>query len=245
MICPFAIFGNLTSYLSKTDMPGGKHLFITGLLLSALVFSHCEKEEPEVTKVTDIDGFVYNTVKIGNQVWMKENLKTTRYRDGSIIPLTSSVSEWSAKTSGAYSSYDNDNANVTFFGALYNWYAITDNRGLCPDGWHIPTNEEWTELTEYLGGLEVAGGKMKSTNSEEWFAPNTGADNVSGFSAVGAGFRDGTGIYSGLKEISYFWSSSEYSPTHGIARKLFNNYSSVSFAGNLKQSGFSVRCLKD
>ncbi len=195
--------------------------------------------------MTDIDGFVYNTVKIGNQVWMKENLKTTRYCDRSVIPLISSASAWSTTTSGAYSSYNNDNANVTFYGALYNWYAIKDNRGLCPDGWHIPTNEEWTELTEYLGGLEVSGGKMKSTKPEEWSSPNTGADNNSGFSAVGAGFRDGTGIYSGLKEISYFWSSSEYSPTHGIARKLFYNYPSVSFAGNLKQSGFSVRCIKD
>ena len=103
MICPFAIFGNLTSYLSKTDMPGGKHLFITGLLLSALVFSHCEKEEPEVTKVTDIDGFVYNTVKIGNQVWMKENLRTGSYRDGSWL-LTNLYAdyEWASASAAFY-----------------------------------------------------------------------------------------------------------------------------------------------
>jgi len=221
------------------------YLNLLGLIISALLFSYCEKEEPEVETVSDIDGFVYNTVKIGNQVWMKENLKTTRYRDGSVIPLVSSDSEWSATTSGAYSSYNNENANVSFYGALYNWYAVTDGIGLCPDGWHIPSNDEWTELTEYLGGLEVSGGKMKSTKSEEWSAPNAGADNSSGFSAVGAGFRDKTGIYAGLHEVSYIWSSSEYSPIQGISRKLFYNFQSVSFAGNLKETGFSVRCIKD
>jgi uncharacterized protein (TIGR02145 family) len=195
--------------------------------------------------VYDVDGFAYHTIVIGNQTWLKENLKTTRYRDGSVIPLISSNSVWMNETTGAYCSYGNNNANVTFYGALYNWYTVIDNRKLCPEGWHIPTNEEWTTLTTYLGGLDIAGGKMKEAGLEHWYGPNTGADNQSGFTAFGSGFRDLTGVYAGIKELAYYWSSSEYSPTHGIGRKLFYDFSSVSFSGNYKQTGCAVRCIKD
>lgn len=210
-------------------------------------FTNCTKEalpEPE-TVITDIDGFVYHSVNIGTQVWLKENLNTTRYRDGTVIPLITQNSAWANSTTGAYSSYDNNNANVSIYGALYNWYAVVDSRGLCPAGWHVPTNDEWTTLTTYLGGLIVAGGKMKKEGTEHCLEPNTGADNSSGFTGIGSGVRDISGVYASLRQLQYLWSSSEYSPTHGISRKLFYDFPSVSFSGNYKQSGFSVRCIKD
>lgn len=198
---------------------------------------------PEV--VTDIDGNSYEIVTVGNQIWMKENLRTTRYRDGSVIPLVSLSSEWQSKTTGALTAYNNVNANTIVYGALYNWYAVTDGRGLCPTGWHVPNNDELATLTNYLGGLEVAGGKMKKVDSPHWLSPNTGASNSSQLSVIGSGFRDQTGIFSDLERVAYLWSSSEYSSTHGIGRKLYYNLESVSFTGNYKQSGFSVRCMKD
>lgn len=198
---------------------------------------------PEI--VTDIDGNSYEIVTVGNQVWMKENLKTTRYRDGSTIPLITQNADWQSRTSGAFSSYNNNNANTIAYGALYNWYAVIDSRGLCPAGWHIPTNDELTTLTNYLGGVEVAGGKMKKFDTTHWINPNTGASNSSQLSVIGSGFRDQTGIFSEINMVAYLWSSSEYSSTHGIGRKLYYNSESVSFSGNYKQSGFSVRCIKD
>jgi uncharacterized protein (TIGR02145 family) len=195
--------------------------------------------------VTDIDGFKYESIEIGTQVWLTSNLKTSRYRNGNVIPLTASDYTWANTSSGAYCSYGNENANVSLYGALYNWYAVVDPRGLCPTGWHVPTNEDWTTLTAYLGGLEISGGKMKETGFDFWFEPNSGATNSSGFKAKGAGFRDYTGTYADFKMLAYIWSSSEYSSTHGIARKFFYDFPSVSFAGNFKNSGFSVRCIKD
>jgi uncharacterized protein (TIGR02145 family) len=195
--------------------------------------------------ITDIDGFNYDIIVIGNQTWLADNLKTTRYRDGSVIPLIPSTYTWASCTTGAYSSYDNNNANVSIYGALYNWYAVADSRGLCPACWHVPTNEDWTVLTTFLGDLSVTGGKMKETGTGHWASPNTGADNSSGFTGIGAGFREYTGSYYAIKELAYMWASTEYSSTHGIGRKLFYNTASTSFSGNLKQSGFSVRCIKD
>jgi uncharacterized protein (TIGR02145 family) len=159
--------------------------------------------------------------------------------------LITQNSEWQTKTSGAHSNYANNNANLIVYGSLYNWYAVHDIKGLCPTGWHVPTNEEWTTLINTLGGLEVAGGKLKESGLDHWTFPNAGADNSSDFGAIGAGFRDMNGTYTGLNQNVYFWSSSEYSLTHGISRKLYFDYPYVSFAGNYKQSGFSVRCIKD
>ncbi len=193
----------------------------------------------------DIDGNVYEVVQIGTQTWMKDNLKVTRYRDGTVIPLTSNSSTWSSTSSGAYCAYGNSNYNIAVYGALYNWYAVTNPKGLCPTGWHIPSNEELTSLTTFLGGPEVAGGKMKETGLHYWNAPNMGVGNASGFSARAAGYRDLNGIFANLMEVDYIWSSSEYSPTHGISRKLYHDNSVISFSGNFKNSGFTVRCIRN
>jgi len=195
--------------------------------------------------VTDIDGNIYEEIIIGNQTWLKDNLNVTRYRDGTVIPLVSNGSVWSSTSAGAYCAYGNNNSNTAVYGALYNWYAVTDPKGLCPTGWHIPSNAELTTLTTYLGGLELAGGKMKESGTQYWHSPNTGADNSSGFTALGAGYRDMNSVFAHFMELDYIWSSSEYSSTHGISRKLYHDNVVISFSGNYKNSGFSVRCIKD
>ncbi|MFZ3064200.1 MAG: fibrobacter succinogenes major paralogous domain-containing protein, partial [Nitrospirota bacterium] len=133
------------------------------------------------TTVTDIDGNVYNTVTIGAQVWMKENLKATKYRNSEDIPTT--IADISGETSPKYQwAYGGNINNAAVYGRLYTWYAATDSRGLCPTGWHVPTNAEWTTLTDYLG--TDPGGKMKEAGTAHWTTPNTGADNSSGFTAL-------------------------------------------------------------
>ncbi len=201
--------------------------------------------------ITDIDGNLYNTVLIGNQCWMKENLKTTRFSDGSPIEYPgNNTSLWSGTTSGAYAWFDNDISWKDVYGALYNWYAVKSFDGLCPEGWHIPINEELNELDEYLGGSSVAGGKLKSTRKQpephpRWDLPNTGASNSSGFTGYPGGYRHNDGRYLNLGYSANWWSATMTSAT--IARYLNLGVDYVnSFRGTRdKATGFSVRCLRD
>lgn len=196
--------------------------------------------------VTDIDGNTYQTVKIGDQWWMAENLRVTHYRNGEAIPNVTDSTDWTGLSTGAYCFYNNDANNATTYGSLYNWYAVIDSRNIAPEGWHVPSDVEWRTLVDYLGGSNVAGGKMKETGTTHWNSPNTGATNESGFSALPGGNRGAQyGYFDDLGNHAYFWSSSEYSSYHGWARALNYNNSEVSlYAGN-KHSGFSVRCVKD
>ncbi len=171
-----------------------------------------------IDTVMDIDGNTYQTVQIGTQVWMKENLKVSRYRNGDPIPTNLSNSAWQAATTGAYAIYNNNAANDTTFGKLYNWYAVADSRNLCPAGWHVPSDAEWTTLEDYLGGGLVAGGKMKTTT--DWQSPNTGATNESGFSGLPGGLRDGSGSYYNVGYFGYWWSSTELSTAGAWYRYL-------------------------
>ena len=214
-------------------------------------FNYAGDPCPGTPTITDIDGNVYNTVQIGNQCWMKENLKTTTYRNGTAIPNVTDDNTWMNLTTGAYAWYDNDISWKDSYGALYNWYAVVDSKGLCPAGWHTPTDSEWIILTDYLGGESIAGGKMKSTRTESdahpwWILPNTGATNESGFSGLPGGYRGSLGSFSTLGRHGNFWSSSEDSSIFAWYRYLFYNSSSVYRAPRrLKPDGFSVRCLRD
>ena len=196
------------------------------------------------TTVTDIDGNVYQTVSIGTQCWMKENLKVSKYRNGDPIPTNLTDAAWSAATTGAYAIYNNDAANNTTYGKLYNWYAVADSRNLCPTGWHVPSDGEWTTLENYLGGSSVAGGKLKST-STLWNAPNSNATNESGFSGLPGGYRYYNGSYYDIGDYGGWWSATEYSSPNAWGRYLFYNlgYSARNYYD--KQGGFSVRCLRD
>ena len=196
------------------------------------------------TAITDIDGNVYNTVTIGTQVWMKENLKVTKYRNGDAIPTTTASipNDSSSKYQWAY---DGNESNASTYGRLYTWYAATDSRGLCPTGWHLPTNAEWTTLTNYLGGESVAGGKLKEAGTSHWISPNTSADNSSGFTALPGGYRDYAGAFGSVGLYGYWWSATEFSTASAWYCALFFHRSSATRDYRSKSYGFSVRCVRD
>ncbi len=202
--------------------------------------------------VTDIDGNVYQTVKIGNQWWMAENLKVTHYSNGDSIPHVINDSTWGGPYTytGAYCAYDNNSNNVSTYGLLYNWLAVDDSRNIAPAGWHVPTDDEWHTLVDYLGGDSVAGGKMKTTGTIQggdglWVSPNTGATNSSGFSALPGGFRFDGGEFSRMSDGAYFWSSTEYGSYSAWYRLLYYCQSFVDRNDGPKPYGFSVRLVRD
>ena len=199
--------------------------------------------------VSDIDGNVYNTVMIGDQEWMAENLKVTAYRNNVTIFNLENQNDWNNTEDGAYVWHNNDISWKDHYGALYNWYAVNDPRGICPTGWSVPSDDDWQELADYLGGSNVAGGKLKSTRTEpdphpRWFSPNTGATNETGFSALPGGSRMSWGFY-GADELGYWWSSVEHSETSARNRNIWAW--EVSFYGETsgKRTGNSVRCIRD
>jgi uncharacterized protein (TIGR02145 family) len=192
---------------------------------------------------TDIDGNTYTSIIINGQEWMQQNLAVTKYRNGDPIPTGLSNTTWENATSGAYAIYNNDAANNTLYGKLYNWYAVNDSRGLCPTGWHVPSDAEWTTLETNLGGSSVAGGKMKATTG--WYSPNTGASNESGFTGLGGGIRFINGTYYNIYDYGGWWSSTENDSNIPWYRNL-QSYSSDVYRGNFPvQNGFSVRCVRD
>ena len=196
--------------------------------------------------VKDIDGNVYKTVTIGTQVWMVENLKTTKYRNGDPIPHVLVNTTWAALTNGAYCWYNNDiTANKATYGALYNWFTVIDKRHIAPSGWHVPTDGEWAILTTFLGGKSFAGGKLKETLTSHWSSPNTGATNNSGFTALPGGYRDKFGVFSMVGNIGGWWASTQYSKSVAWYRYVDYNSSIVYSCSSYKNSGFSVRCIKD
>jgi len=214
---------------------------ITNVTFSTSASSGCSGG---ITSVTDIDGNIYPVVEIGNQCWTKENLKTTKYADGSVIPIITSDSLWQDLTAGAWANYDNSPVNDAIYGKLYNWYTVADSRNVCPAGWHVPTDAEWTILTDFLGGEEIAGGKMKTTTG--WQSLNTGATNESGFSGLPGGSRyPNTGTFSFVGYFGSWWSSSEYDADTAWYRSLYYANGNAFRSFDYKQSGFSVRCLRD
>ncbi|HNS47172.1 MAG TPA: fibrobacter succinogenes major paralogous domain-containing protein [Bacteroidales bacterium] len=192
----------------------------------------------------DYDGNAYPTFTIGTQVWMAENLRVTHYRNGDAIPNVTGDGAWAALTTGAYCWYDNDQSTNAKYGALYNWYAVDDTRGLCPAGWHEPTDAEWTAFTTYLGGESVAGGKMKSV-SALWNSPNTDATNSSRFSGLPGGGRSSSGYFDVIGFYGHWWTSSEIDIYYAWVRTLFYYGPEVYRLNYDKVLGFSVRCLRD
>ena len=199
----------------------------------------------EIITVTDIDGNVYHAVTIGTQVWMVENLKTTKYRDGTSIPNVTGNTAWSILTTGAYCDYNNTPSNSATYGRLYNWYAATDAHNIAPTGWHVPTDAEWSTLTTYLGGESVAGGKLKEIGTTHWTSPNTGATNETGFTALPGGYRDYGGTFYGIGDYGYWWSATENDATYAWYRNMNYDFSDVSSYNVDKELGFSVRCVRD
>jgi uncharacterized protein (TIGR02145 family) len=230
-----------------------KSLFrISGVILvvlSIFLIHSCKKDKPGTT-VTDINGNVYNTVTIGTQTWMAENLKTTKYNDGTAIPNVTDGTAWAALTTPSYCWYNNDATTYkATYGALYNWYTVnsTSNGGknVCPTSWHVPSDDEWTTLTTYLGGESIAGGKLKETGNTHWIASNTESTNETGFTALPGGYRYYGGTYNDFGIYGYWWSSTEYSTSDAWYRSM--NYFNANVYRNFsnKLLGYSVRCVRD
>lgn len=194
-----------------------------------------------VVTLTDVENNTYNGVKIGDQVWMQENLKVTHYRNGDPIALNS---DWALTTVGAYCWYSNEAPNKDVYGALYNYYTTIDNRNLCPVGWHIPSEGEWAMLSAYLGGDEISGGKMKEFGTLHWTEPNTDATNSSGFSAFPAGYRESDGAFNSLGVEGKWWSITTNDASTAVFRYIYNNYSTLFIESFPKSSGLSVRCIQ-
>jgi uncharacterized protein (TIGR02145 family) len=203
----------------------------------------------EYGTITDTEGNTYKTVVIGNQEWMAENLNTSIYRNGDAIITGLSNGPWATTFSGAWAYYSDDASYACPHGKLYNWYACSDPRGVCPVGWHIPSSDEWNVLINFLGG-PLAGGKMKSvgtlSSTGVWASPNTDATNSSGFSATPGGTRlSGAGGYSFWGYTGYWWSITEGNNDLSTFYTLGHDYASVGGANGDKHYGFSIRCLRD
>lgn len=194
---------------------------------------------------TDIDGNNYNSVTIGTQEWLTENLKTTKYNDGTSIPLVTDNTDWNNLTSAGYCWYNNDSSTYNAkYGALYNWFAVNSGN-LCPTGWHVPSATEWTTLTTYLGGENPAGGRLKETGTAHWQSPNTGATNDTGFTALPSGGRYNSGLFHDIGAICYWWAATMYDAYNASYLYLF--YANSIGAGSYcdRKEGCSVRCAKD
>lgn len=184
-------------------------------------------------------------VKICNQVWMIKNLDVTTYRNGDAIPQVTDPVQWENLTTGAWCWYDNDSATyAATYGRLYNWYAVKDPRGLAPQGWHIPSDAEWTTLTDCLGGEDVAGGKMKAVSSL-WASTNVGATNSSGFSGLPAGLINFDGSFNSVGFAGCWWSNTDSSATEAYYRYLYYFTPVATRSAYVKTIGLSVRCVKD
>ena len=212
-----------------------------------LIFTSEAYAQQKKGSLKDNDGNTYSTVIIGDQEWMVENLKTTKFNDGTPISNETDMTRWVQITTPAYSWYNNDAASKKVFGAVYNWYAVNTGK-LCPAGWSVPSDDDWTKLTDFLGGIEAAGGKLKETGTSNWNTPNTGATNETGFSAVPGGYRygyfwgQGTFYETGLN--GYYWTATQCTDTHSWTRTLNAERPKVYRSIFVKNNGFSVRCIK-
>jgi len=203
---------------------------------------------PVANKMIDIDGNQYDVIKIGTTSWAQKNLDVTRFQNGDIIKNATGEKEWEeAGQNGqpAWCYYDNDSENGKIYGKLYNWYAVNDSRGLCPKGWHLPTDDEWINLTEQLGGTEIAGGKMKSIETKYWDAPNLNDTNESNFTGIPGGYRKNDNSFNNIKNYVFFWSASSYSNINAWYFCIYNNFSFVYRYNIEKPVGASIRCIKD
>ncbi len=196
--------------------------------------------------ISDVDGNVYRYIEMcDGKEWLIENLTVSKYRNGDDIPQVQDPAEWATLTTGAWCYYLNDSSYGTVFGKLYNWYAVNDSRGIAPQGWRVAAKEDWKELTDCLGGDNVAGGKLKEIGSSHWMTPNVGAVNTSGFSALPGGGRSSKGDFTMVDNLGIYWTETNYDELQAWIRHLsYSNTYVVEFY-NDKRNGFSVRVVKE
>ncbi len=196
------------------------------------------------TVVTDVEGNSYNVIVIGDQIWMKENLKVTKLNDGTSITTNLADTEWGNITAPAYCWPNNSSGYKDVYGALYNWYTINTGK-LCPEGWHVPNNDEWLTLIMYAGGTQTGGDKLKESGTTHWGSSNTGATNETGFTGLPAGERYNDGYFFGPGGLGLWWSSTEQDNLNGMMEYIYSHVPVVSLGANYKPGGISVRCIKN
>jgi uncharacterized protein (TIGR02145 family) len=222
---------------------------LTSIILSAFILvsivTGCSKDDNPPDSVTDIEGNIYKTVRIGNQVWMAENLKSSTLSDGTQIPDVPDAIAWNELTTPGLCWYNNDVlAHKDIYGALYNYYTVNTGK-LCPAGWHVPSRDEWQQLRDVMGDTLTGGGKLKEEGTEHWKTPNTGAVNSMGFTALPAGIRYFEGTYNSLSYFTSFWSSTAADDNKAWYLSLYYSDAIAAMNKTSKKDGFSVRCIKD
>jgi len=240
--------------------------YLTLLSLVSVLLVSCKKDQEELPselnltndkttavfntsvtygQLTDQDGNTYKTITIGTQTWMAENLRTTKYNDGSIIPNVSDNTSWRNLKSGAFCNYNNTSSldTIATYGRLYNWYSINTQK-LAPVGWHVPNDVEWKQLIDYLGESSSAAIKLKEKGNTHWSNPNTG-NNESGFTALPGGSRNFNGVFGTIYNDGYWWTASEVNSLLSWYRGMVSSYNTVGRSTYEKNVGFSVRCIKD
>jgi uncharacterized protein (TIGR02145 family) len=240
--------------MKNKNKTGISSIYTIGILLMMVSISLKSNAQERSDSVKDCDGNVYKTVKIGTQIWLAENLKTTRYNDSTDIPLVIDDTIWAGLTTPAYCWYNNNLANKSVYGALYNWYSVNTNK-LCPIGWHVPVKDEWMTIAAYVND---DGGRLKEVGIIKWhnpkYNPNAGATNESGFTALLGGFRSRYGIYFNDRQAGFWWSSTEFIESDTFSEWNFNDAmvfslgtksSGYGILHNNKLYGYSIRCLKD
>jgi uncharacterized protein (TIGR02145 family) len=252
---------NPTISNSKSTTTAGTGEFsiaITGLIMGTTYYVRCYATNSTgtaygnqltfTTLLADYDGNTYNTITIGTQVWMAENLRVTKYRNGNAISNLTDPKAWENLTSGAYCIYDNSLTNNLIYGKLYNWYAVNDLRNIAPTGWHVPTQADWTTLINYLGGANIAGDKLKETGNSHWTGSYAAATNSSGFTALPGGFLSlGNSTY-GFQNITtegQWWSATEADANNALNWSITNSNGQAVTENVAKQCALSVRCIKD
>jgi uncharacterized protein (TIGR02145 family) len=229
---------------------------IISLVMIVLTLAGCDKDKFAIP--TDGDGNTYTTIKIGSQTWMAENLRTTKFNDGTPIPLVTANGAWYNLRTPGYCWYDNkETEHKQTFGAIYNWYAVNSGK-LCPQGWHVPTDKEWMDMEKHLGMVEAEavflgwrgeekeiGGMLKSTGTSLWTLPNAGATNSTGYNGEPGGCRLLYGDFKFKYGYGYWWCSVQADSTYGIMRSLASDLVTVFKSHYQKEYGMSVRCIKD
>ena len=230
-----------------------KYYFTITLLLALLIgITSCSNEETKTQNQIAVRPSVpiqNREVQIGTQIWMTKNLNVSRYRNGDPIPQVTDPTQWENLMTGAWCYYNNDPINGPIYGKLYNWYAVNDPRGLSPAGWHVSSDNEWTQLADYLGGTSIAGGKMKATGTISagtglWLGPNNAATNESGFTGLPGGVKEGSS-FTVLGTFGVWWTSSAFDTSNATSRSLSRLNGGVFRAIEYKFDGRSVRCVRN
>jgi uncharacterized protein (TIGR02145 family) len=230
-----------------TGLKPNTKYFVRAYAITSAGTKYAESVSFSTFNVIDYDGNGYNTVKIGTQEWTVQNLKVTHFQNGDVIFNVAEPYQWFSTTAPSYCYFDNDLSKVSVYGNLYNFYTAVDSRNVCPDGWHVPSKDEWTTLINYFGNQYIADARMREAGTAHWYH-STGADNSSGFTFLPVGIRDAGGYFYGMTYNGSIWTSTESTDINGIGgwmASMYTDHSEVVINSYSKSNGAAIRCVKD